>query len=113
MQLDTPEGLIAGLGYALTCPGHMFQFHQATTAEERSGLAGVHQWSIMLPTSARVAQEVYVPMSVLPPVSALYTGCMRVLVQKYELRHLLLPPVQHTNRLSNGSLQMRKTRIIS
>ena len=62
IQLDTPEGLIAGLGYVLTCPGHMFQFHQAVTAEERSGLAGVHQWSIMLPTSARVAQEVYEPL---------------------------------------------------
>ena len=59
IRLDTPEGLIAGLGYALTRPGHMFQFHQANTAEERSGLTGVHQWSIMLPTSARVAQEVY------------------------------------------------------
>ena len=62
IQLDTPEGLIAGLGYALTRPGHMFQFHQANTAEERSGLTGVHQWSIMLPTSARVAQEVYEPL---------------------------------------------------
>ena len=62
IQLDTPEGLIAGLGYALTRPGHTFQFHQANTAEERSGLAGVHQWSIMLPTSARVAQEVYEPL---------------------------------------------------
>ena len=42
----------------------MFQFHQASTAEERSGLAGVHQWSIMLPTSAsaRVAQEAYEPL---------------------------------------------------
>ena len=54
--------MIAGLEYALTRPGHMFQFHQANTAEERSGLAGVHQWSIMLPTSARVAQEVYEPL---------------------------------------------------
>ena len=62
IQLDTPEGLIAGLGYALTRPNHTFQFHQANTAEERSGLAGVHQWSIMLPTSARVAQEVYEPL---------------------------------------------------
>ena len=26
IQLDTPEGLIAGLGYALTRPGHTFQF---------------------------------------------------------------------------------------
>ena len=42
IRLDTPEGLIAGLGQR---PGHMFQFHQASTAEERSGLAGVHQWS--------------------------------------------------------------------
>ena len=62
VQLDTPEGLIAGLGYALTRPGHTFQLHQANTAEERSGLAGIHQWSIMLPTSARVAQEVYEPL---------------------------------------------------
>ena len=62
IRLDTPEGLIAGLGYALTRPGHMFQFHQASAAEERSGLAGVHQWSIMLPTSARVVQEVYEPL---------------------------------------------------
>ena len=27
IKLDTPEGLIAGLGYALTRPGHAFQFH--------------------------------------------------------------------------------------
>ena len=40
----------------------MFQFHQASTAEERSGLAGGRQWSIMLLTSARVAQEVYEPL---------------------------------------------------
>ena len=36
IQLDTPEGLIASLGHALTRPSHMFQFHQANTAEERS-----------------------------------------------------------------------------
>ena len=41
IQLDTPEGL----------------FHQAVTAEERSGLAGVHQWSIMLPTSAGLLKK--------------------------------------------------------
>ena len=62
INFDTPEGLIAGLGYALTQPGHAFQFHQASTAEDRSGLAGNHQWSIMLPTSAREAQEVYEPL---------------------------------------------------
>ena len=44
VKLDTPEGLIAGQGHAVTRPGHTFQFHQANTAEERSSLAGVHQW---------------------------------------------------------------------
>ena len=61
-NLTTPEGLIAGLGCALTRPGHTFQFHQASTAEERSGLAEAHQWSIMLPTSARVVQEANEPL---------------------------------------------------
>ena len=51
INFDTPEGLIAGLGYALTRPGHAFQFHQASAAEDRSGLAGTHQWSIMLPNT--------------------------------------------------------------
>ena len=62
IKFDTPEGLIAGLGCALTRPGHTFQFHQASTAEERSGLAEAHQWSIMLPTSARVVQEANEPL---------------------------------------------------
>ena len=31
INFDTPEGLIAGLGYALTRPGHASQFHQAST----------------------------------------------------------------------------------
>ena len=62
VNFEVPEGLIAGLGYAITRPGHAFHFHQATSAADRSGVAGVHQWSVMLPTSARVAQEVCEPL---------------------------------------------------
>ena len=50
------------LGYAITRPGHCYQFQQANLASDRSGVSGVHQWSVMLPTSARVAQEVYEPL---------------------------------------------------
>ena len=62
VDFSTPEGLLAGLGYAITRPGHCYQFQQANLASERSGVSGVHQWSVMLPTSARVAQEVYEPL---------------------------------------------------
>ena len=41
---------------------HGFPFKEANTASDRSGVSGVHQWSAMLPTSARVAQEVYEPL---------------------------------------------------
>ena len=62
VDFSTPEGLLAGLGYAITRPGHCYHFQQANLASERSGVSGVHQWSVMLPTSARVAQEVYEPL---------------------------------------------------
>ena len=62
VDFRTPEGLLAGLGYAITRPGHCYQFQQASLASDRSGVSGVHQWSVMLPTSARVAQEVYEPL---------------------------------------------------
>ena len=62
VDFTTPEGLIAGLGYAITRAGHGFQFQQASVASDRSGVSGVHQWSVMLPTSARMAQEVYEPL---------------------------------------------------
>ena len=57
-----PEGLLAGLGYAVTRPDSSFLFHQALSAAERSGVSGIHQWSVMLPTSARVSQEIYEPL---------------------------------------------------
>ena len=62
VDFSTPEGLLAGLGYAITRPGHCYQLQQANLASERSGVSGVHQWSVMLPTSARVVQEVYEPL---------------------------------------------------
>ena len=62
VDLDLPEGLLVGLGYAATSPDSPFDFRQAQTAAERSGVAGPHCWSLMLPTSARVAQEVYEPL---------------------------------------------------
>ena len=62
VDLDLPVGLLVGLGYAATCPDSPFDFRQAQSAAERSGVASPHCWSLMLPTSARVAQEVYEPL---------------------------------------------------
>ena len=62
VDLELPEGLLVGLGYAATSPDSPLEFRQAQSAAERSGVAGQHCWSLMLPTSARVAQEVYEPL---------------------------------------------------
>ena len=62
VDLSLSEGLLIGLGYAATSPDSPIGFHQAQSAAERSGVAGLHQWSIMLPTSAQVSQEVYEPL---------------------------------------------------
>ena len=62
VDLDLPEGLLVGLGYAATSPDSPLDFRQAQNAAERSGVASPHCWSLMLPTSARVAQEVYEPL---------------------------------------------------
>ena len=59
VDLALPEGLLVGLKYAVTTPESSFRFHQAHSAAERSGVSGVHQWSVLLPTSARVSQEIY------------------------------------------------------
>ena len=63
VDLDLPEGLLVGLGYAATSPDSPLDFRQAQNAAERSGVASPHCWSLMLPTSARVAQEVYEPLT--------------------------------------------------
>ena len=62
VDLALPEGLLVGLGYAAISPDSPLDFRQAQTAAERSGVASPHCWSLMLPTSARVAQEVYEPL---------------------------------------------------
>ena len=62
VDLDLPEGLLVGLGYAATSPDSPLDFRQAQNAAERSGVASPHRWSLMLPTSARVPQEVYEPL---------------------------------------------------
>ena len=62
VDLDLLEGLLVGLGYAATSPDSPLDFRQAQNAAERSGVASPHRWSLMLPTSARVAQEVYEPL---------------------------------------------------
>ena len=62
VDIDLPKGLLVGLGYAATSPDSLLDFRQAQTAAERSGVANPHCWSLMLPTSARVAQEVYEPL---------------------------------------------------
>ena len=62
VNLDLPEGLLVGLGYAATSPDSPLDFRQAQNAAERSGVASPHRWSLMSPTSARVAQEVYEPL---------------------------------------------------
>ena len=89
VDFDTPEGLLAGLGYAITRPGHGFHFQQASTASDRSGVSGIHQWSVMLPTSARVAQEVYEPLSGIqyPMLCSLKNGQWHIgtgSIRKYE-----------------------------
>ena len=58
VDLELPEKLLIGL----TNPDSPLDFHLAQSAAERSGVAGQHRWSLMLPTSARVAQEVYEPL---------------------------------------------------
>ena len=62
VDLDLPEGLLVGLEFAATSPDSPLDFRQAQNAAERSGVASPHCWSLMLPTSARVAQEVYEPL---------------------------------------------------
>ena len=62
VDLDLPVGLLVGLAFAATCPDSPLDFRQAQSAAERSGVASPHCWSLMLRTSARVAQEVYEPL---------------------------------------------------
>ena len=61
VDLDLPEGLLVGLGCAATSQDSPLDFRQAQNAAERSEVASPHRWSLLLPTSASVAQEVHEP----------------------------------------------------
>ena len=43
VDLDLPEGLLVGLGYAATSPDSPLDFRQAQNAAERSGVASPHR----------------------------------------------------------------------
>ena len=60
VNLDLPEGLLVGPGFAATSRDSPFR--QAQNAAERSEVASPHRWSLMLPTSERVTQEVHEPL---------------------------------------------------
>ena len=60
VDFSAPEGLVAGLGCAITRPGTVNSSIKPAKPLGQVCL-GIHQ-SVMLPTSARVAQEVYGPL---------------------------------------------------
>ena len=62
IRLDTPEGLIAGLGCALTRPGHMFSVPPGKYGRRAVWFGRGAPLEHCAPTSARVAQEVYEPL---------------------------------------------------
>lgn len=64
---DHPVGLMLIFGILSTQPGSLFAFKLATTTMETCGLAENHFWSLILPTSSRVPQQVYKYMSLSSP----------------------------------------------
>ena len=60
IAVHSPTGTMALL-HLLGQADAGIHLHQATTAMEAAGLAGVHKWGIILPTSARVVKSIYEP----------------------------------------------------
>lgn len=54
--LSHPLGLLLALGHLAASEDSPFTFQES---EEGAGLAGVHHWALMLPTSSRVPYPVY------------------------------------------------------
>ena len=54
IAFHSPTGTTIALLHLLGQADAGIHLHQATTAMEAAGLAGVHKWGIILPTSARV-----------------------------------------------------------
>ena len=74
VDLDLLEGLLVGLGYAATSPDSPFNFQQAQTAAERSGVAGPHCCSFFFHEYGRRVGMV--------PRSSLKEGKNRQMVEK-------------------------------
>ena len=118
---------------------HGFPFKEANTASDRSGVSGVHQWSAMLPTSARVAQEVYEPLIGIqypmlcglkngqwhigtgsirkqeqePQVYVSCNGCTMTVARLPEQTHHQKPQVLSTGKLNTGSQSRMRNEITS
>ena len=74
IAVHSPTGTTIALLHLLGQADAGIHLHQATTAMEAAGLAGVHKWGIILPTSARVVKSIYEPA--LPPFILRYVKCM-------------------------------------
>ena len=61
IAVHSPTGTTIALLHLLGQADAGIHLHQATTAMEAAGLAGVHKWGIILPTSARVVKSIYEP----------------------------------------------------
>ena len=61
IAVHSPTGTTIALLHLLGQADAGIHLHQATSAMEAAGLAGVHKWGIILPTSARVVKSIYEP----------------------------------------------------
>ena len=61
IAVHSPTGTTIALLHLLGQADAGIHLHQTTTAMEAAGLAGVHKWGIILPTSARVVKSIYEP----------------------------------------------------
>ena len=61
IAVHSPTGTTIALLHLLGQADAGIHLHQATTAMEAAGLAGVHKWGIILPTSGRVVKSIYEP----------------------------------------------------
>ena len=61
IAVHSPTGTTIALLHLVGQADAGIHLHQATTAMEAAGLAGVHKWGIILPTSARVVKSIYEP----------------------------------------------------
>ena len=61
IAIHSPTGTTIALLHLLGQADAGIHIRQAATAMEAAGLAGVHKWGVILPTSARVVKSIYEP----------------------------------------------------